>query len=164
MTDRPHKLQEVQELTSRLLDEQIDDAGHARLEELLFGDPEACELYLNLVTLHAHLSREHGGELPVNVPPTGLSETPHHAHEPMRIAPKAARFRLPLRRLATAATVLLVVGLAASIAWRVRHMDPANAVATVMELRDVEWAQCSAVHSIGDRLEPSTIGLNRGTA
>lgn len=206
MTDRSDKLRDVTTLTCALLDGQIDDAGHRRLEELLFGDPEACELYLNLTTLHAHLIREHGGTVPVVGPPEGLSGDGVHRLVDAAVAGRGAattgqgaagldaaaidddtiappprrRWRLPgsgrsvgpirlsslpwrLAKFAAAASVVLVGGVAAMSAWKGANAEPAGACATLVEARDVDWAECGLPHAVGDRIVPSTVGLNRGT-
>jgi hypothetical protein len=173
MNDRLDKLRDVQLLTCALIDGEIGDADHRRLESLLFGDPEACELYLDLTTLHAHLIREHGGAMPVSGPPAGLAPTGSAARDRLSTASPfgvgvRGRIRLPrlpwrLAKFAAAASVVLVLGVAVVSAWRTTYADPAGACATLVEARDVEWAECGPPHAVGDRIVPSTVGLNRGT-
>ncbi|MDB5297325.1 MAG: FecR protein, partial [Phycisphaerales bacterium] len=176
MSDRDEKLREVVELTSRLADEQLDAADVARLESLLFGDPEACELYLNVTTLHAHLSHDFGGAVPTDVRPFGPASVaaaataapPSHASaRTIRFTP-STRWRPTVwrtARYAAAASVVLFVGVVS--VWAVRsRAEPADACATLIEVRGpgVAWAECSHPHAAGDRLGPQTIGLDHGTA
>jgi hypothetical protein len=58
------KHSELHALLSKLMDGKLNSAEATRLNELLRGDPEACDLYLNHLTLHAQLERELGGALP----------------------------------------------------------------------------------------------------
>jgi ferric-dicitrate binding protein FerR (iron transport regulator) len=55
------KNDELRDLLTRLSDGTQTEADARRLNELLRGDPEACELYLNHVALEAQLHREFGG-------------------------------------------------------------------------------------------------------
>lgn len=55
---------ELRELLAKLIDGELRDREAKRLNELLRGDPAACDLYLSHVTLHAQLERELGGKLP----------------------------------------------------------------------------------------------------
>lgn len=163
MCDRDQKLKDVVDLTSKLLDEQLSDADSARLESMLFGDPEACELYLNVTTLHAHLTRELGGAPPVSIEPAGVPTIPHPLAPPPARRIWRSRFPWAIARYAAAASVLLFVGVVSVMAY-IANSGPANACATLLELRDVAWAECSQPRLAGDRLEPQTIGLIRGTA
>ena len=52
---------ELRDLLTRLSDGSQTDADARRLNQLLRGDPEACELYLNHAALEAQLHREFGG-------------------------------------------------------------------------------------------------------
>lgn len=140
------------------MDEQITDAEHQKLEQMLFGDPEACELYLNVTTLHAHLTRELGGTAaPLKLEPQGVPTIVHPA--------ASNRFRFPwgVARYSVAACVLLFAGVVSVMAF-IGKANPTGACATLVELRDVAWAECSQPRTPGDRLEPQTIGLIRGTA
>lgn len=46
---KPDQYEELAALVSRLLDQQLDDAGQARLNELLLADPKARRVYLQMV-------------------------------------------------------------------------------------------------------------------
>jgi hypothetical protein len=66
------RLQRVTELTSSLLDGTLKRSGEKELNNLLRGDPDACERYLDLTEAHAALVHDHVGddllpELPGNV-------------------------------------------------------------------------------------------------
>lgn len=61
--------QRVIEITSAWLDGLAGDDELKELNELLHGDPEACELYLNLTEAHAGLTHKHANSpLPEQIP------------------------------------------------------------------------------------------------
>jgi hypothetical protein len=60
---RKDRLERVTLLSSQLLDGVISEAERAELNELLRGDPETCERYLDLAESHALLLRDHAGDL-----------------------------------------------------------------------------------------------------
>lgn len=164
MTDRPDKLQAVHDLTWALLDDRLEPADQAKLNDLLFGDPEACELYLNLVTLHAHLVREHGGAAPPVVSPAGIARPASRLRFLHRVKPSWPTISWRSGGYAAAACVLMAVGLTWVLSRGTARAEPADACVTVAELRDVVWAECSPPRTVGDRLSPCTVGLTRGTA
>ena len=55
MTQSPTPLPELAQLLGELADEQLSDAGQARLLELLRDDPAARTYYLDYMDLHARL-------------------------------------------------------------------------------------------------------------
>ena len=68
---RKNRLDRVSLLSSQLLDGVISEADRVELNELLRGDPETCERYLDLAESHAMLVHEHAGDrLPLEV--TGI--------------------------------------------------------------------------------------------
>ncbi|HEX8912322.1 MAG TPA: hypothetical protein VF796_08170 [Humisphaera sp.] len=171
--DRDDKLREVLELSCRLVDDQLDDAGRARLNELMFGDPAACEVYLNLATLHAHLIREVGGTaaVPPGLPP-GLDAAAPATTAVARTNPLLTRQRswwLRPARLAAAAAVLLVVGAASMLAVMKLVRPPAAvgqtdlAVATVTESDGAQWAPGTPAPAKGGRVVPGVLNLAAGT-
>lgn len=56
------RLQRVSELTSFLMDGTLDHSGRKELNDLLRGDPETCERYLDLTEAHAALTHDHVGD------------------------------------------------------------------------------------------------------
>ncbi|MGI9242713.1 MAG: FecR domain-containing protein, partial [Verrucomicrobiales bacterium] len=60
-----NRFSELEKLLSALADDKLDAAGRTRLGELLDGDPEACEFYLDYMSLDAHLEQELGSIEPV---------------------------------------------------------------------------------------------------
>src|SRR5262245_48097651 len=64
----PERETELRDILRRLSDQDFSPDDARRLNELLHGDPEACELYLDHVTLDAQLRHEFGGEQPAVTP------------------------------------------------------------------------------------------------
>jgi len=60
------RFEELEKLLSSLADDELDTAGRTRIGELLDGDPEACEFYLDYMSLHAHLEEEVGAVAPMD--------------------------------------------------------------------------------------------------
>lgn len=52
------RLSRVRELASALFDDGLDEDRRAELNDLLRGDPEACECYLEFAEIHASLAHE----------------------------------------------------------------------------------------------------------
>ena len=79
--NRNARLQRVNELTSSLIDRSLDKTEREELNELLRGDPETCERYLDLTEAHAALVHDHVGEdllpeLPQNLVPLSSPRNP----------------------------------------------------------------------------------------
>ncbi len=77
-----NKFQELAALLSAIDDGEPTRETYARLNELLSGDPETCEFYLDYMELTAHLDQEFGGVLPVGIgdderPEVVLARTTH---------------------------------------------------------------------------------------
>ena len=71
-------LDEVQDLTWALLDENINSDDFARLEQVLGDEEEAREAYLDCVQLHVDLQRcfdDEPAEVPSSSPLLGFLET-----------------------------------------------------------------------------------------
>lgn len=63
MNNASEQTAEVQDLTWRMLDEQLDEQGQQRLAALLSQSEEARQEYIRCTALHADLL-EHFGQLP----------------------------------------------------------------------------------------------------
>jgi ferric-dicitrate binding protein FerR (iron transport regulator) len=160
------RLEELRELLRRLSDAPLSLEESARLNELLHGDPDACELYLKHLTLDAQLYHELGGRLPL---PEELPAVARSADGP-RATPALDSRRLRVARFAAA--LLLGAGLTmlvSSILPRGRH-DPlaskpeesnADSVATLLFSDDCQWRmkECPVE---GQRLSAGALTLERG--
>jgi hypothetical protein len=169
MTSRPEKMDEVRRLSDALLDAGPDPERDRHLEALLRDDPEACEVYLDRVTLHAHLRHEVGGDSHPAIP-AGLPA----------IAAEAAKRRVierPSRRLrlgAVAAAALIgLAGLVAGLRFGSRtEPGPAGGaaapaspfVATLRGAVEARWDAAGPAPSTGDRLRRGDLALHSGLA
>lgn len=146
-------------LLQRLSDGLLTTEEARQLNDLLLGDPDACEIYLNHLTLEAHLQQELGTREPVW----------HPAFErPQPLAGRArpwgfSFFRFFNPRLAAGAAA--VVALASLLAWLLwtRPAPAGDAVATLLFADDCHWSGRSALME-GQRLAAGPLRLDRGLA
>lgn len=152
------RMKRVGELTSGLLDETLTDAEKGELNGLLSGDPDACEVYLNLTEAHAALLHDHVGDdlLPDVTEPQSRKEK---ILSFPRISPLA---------IAAAAAVILLLANGALIWFGNSESDEPTAgeswVAVLSRVVDVEWENGTAAPSEGDGLGIGTISLRSGLA
>jgi hypothetical protein len=131
--------EELDDLLRRLSDGPLPPEDVARLNELLHGNPEACERYLHHAALDAHLRYELGARPPLpNVVPT----------------PRPRRTPRPLLRFAAGLTLL------ASSMWR-SERSTAGSVATLLFADDCQWDEPMVE---GQRLSAGPLRLRRGLA
>ncbi|MBL8797004.1 MAG: FecR domain-containing protein [Planctomycetia bacterium] len=167
------KRAELGELLRRLSDGDLSPEDAARLNELLHGDPVACERYLDHLTLEAHLRTEFGGQ---RLDPAALPEFVRNAAAPpapaQRVPLAAARW-LPYVTAAAVGALLLLAGL---LTWQALHdpaapsvaaetpqrLDPAS-VATLLFADDCQWAEQEKFVE-GQRLAVRPLKLQRGLA
>jgi hypothetical protein len=65
----PFSLVELSQLIGQLVDEQLTDAGRARLNELLRSESAARAYYLDYIDVHSRLERRHESQAPSFIPP-----------------------------------------------------------------------------------------------
>ena len=134
----------MNDLLTKLSDGTLTPDDARALNDLLRGNPEACEQYLNHITLEAQLERE-----------VGLNEV-------FKAAPPITKRRsIRWMRPVWAAAAAVVVG------FMFRTFLPANsdtpAVVTVLFAEDCEWKMGAPIHE-GARVGAGTLDLRRGTA
>jgi ferric-dicitrate binding protein FerR (iron transport regulator) len=160
MTDSDDRDAELQDLLRQLSDGSLPEESRARLNELLQGNPEACEAYLNQATLEAELQHEFGGR-PQALPPFVRPAAEAKASRP------AAAWTGRLVRFA--AVLVLGAGLStlvSSVWTRPRLKNdrvPADGVATLLFADDCRWL--TAEHpGEGQRLSACRLQLEEGLA
>jgi anti-sigma factor RsiW len=159
------RLERTTWLASRLLDGLASTEERSELNELLRGDPETCELYLDLAETHALLAREHAGD-------TLAEETAGILPFDVPKAPPAKRLvRSPLiwRTLTAAAAVALLMN--GYLLWRnpispleVEEPSHGPGVAVLSRVVDPEWADGKAGLSVGEAVPAGTFSLRSGLA
>jgi hypothetical protein len=170
MSGSADRQEELRDLLRRLSDGPLSPEESVRLSELLHGDPEACELYLNQVTLEAQLWHEFGGRQPLS---EGLPTFIRSADGPKTGPPAISRGPSVVR---FAAAVLLGAGLtmlASSIWPRARHdvlagrpeeeRSTADCVATLLFADNCQWRTEDRLVE-GQRLGARPLELERGLA
>ncbi len=153
--------EELRELLTRLSDGELSETNARRLNELLRGEPEACEFYLNHMTLEAQLQREFGGV------PTGLT----HGFPPALVSSTSADRKViacPMWLRYAAAAMIAVCATWLAMKWRGGTAETPGAksgrwLATVLLAEDCEWTQPRALRE-GQRMAVGTLRLARGTA
>tara|TARA_B100000902_G_scaffold39925_1_gene47471 strand:+ start:320 stop:2014 length:1695 start_codon:yes stop_codon:yes gene_type:complete len=68
-----NKFNELEELLSKLFDGIANDEDTKRIEELLSGDPEACEFYIDYSELCAQMEFELGAKTPLDIDEQSIS-------------------------------------------------------------------------------------------
>ncbi|MBY0524404.1 MAG: FecR family protein [Gemmataceae bacterium] len=167
---------ELRALLQRLSDDSFSPEDAARLNDLLHGNPEACELYLDHLTLEAHLRRELGSPAP------GLDALPAFARSSSVVAARANQgarrtrmFGAMVLRFAAAVVLGAVVALAGVYGLRSVHQPLANktedpdaspklngdSVATLLFADNCQWGKKERLVE-GQRLSAGTLQLERG--
>lgn len=157
------RLERTALLASRLLDGLASAEERQELNELLRGDPETCELYLDLAETHALLAREHAGD-------TLAAETAGILPFPTPVASRPRRIaRSPMlwRALTAAAGLALLVN--GYLLWQNRagtDEEPSHGpgVAVLSRVVDPEWAEGKAGLSVGEAVPAGTFSLRSGLA
>lgn len=158
------RLERVRLLVSRLLDGLASDEERAELNELLRGDPETCELYLDLAETHALLALEHAGD-----------ELATQVVDILPFPPVASRKKSIVRSpriwralTAAAAVALLVNGY---LLWQngaeqelMEEPSHGPGVAVLSRVVDPEWAEANATLSVGESVPAGSFSLRSGLA
>lgn len=163
---------ELQRLLQQLSDDALSPEDAGRLNDLLHGNPAACERYLDHVTLDAHLHHELGGQAP------GRDALPAFA-DPARapaIRPLSWTRRFGgVLRFAAAALVGGAVTLLAAVGLRSTDQPAApgpdqftarssgDSVATLLFADNCQWSRAERLLE-GQRLPAGQLQLERGLA
>ncbi len=163
MTLLPEKLDQIRRLSDELIDTGLDPDRIRCLEELLRDDPEACEVYLDRVTLHAHLRHEVGGDSQPAIP-TGLPAIAGEAADRRGDGSPPRRLRV---RLVAAAALIGLAGLVGGLLLpsRTEHPSiPAPHIATLRSVVRARWYTETTAPAVGDRLRRGELSLASGLA
>ncbi len=164
--NRNDRLERVSLLTSSLLDGVISAEGQAELNDLLRGDPETCERYLDLVESHALLVQEHAGDsLPDEI--AGILPFTRAGHKTG--ATRGQRMKPWGAMLAAAASVTLLVN--GYLLWKGTASvelpaEPSHApgVAVLSRLVEAEWSHQGQSLEEGAMIPPGAFELKSGLA
>ncbi len=160
--NRNERLERVSLLTSSLLDGVISAEEQAELNDLLRGDPETCERYLDLVESHALLVQEHAGD---TLPEEIAGILPFTRGNRPAQAP-TSRVAIPWWPvLAAAASLTLLVN--GYLLWKNRTpVEPSHqpGVAVLSRLVEVEWSGPGSSPEEGATVPPGVFKLKSGLA
>jgi ferric-dicitrate binding protein FerR (iron transport regulator) len=163
MKEKPNKEQQIHQLLNQVIDGQPDPETVKRLGDLLHGDPQACEAYLDQMTLHAFLQREWGGQVPLNVPSPESAVLPSDTSSCRRVSPKRLSWTY------VAAGLLLLMGLLLGFLLSRRMAsatEPSHSyVAQLQSVVNAHW-EVSQAHPphVGDRIRAGEFTLISGLA
>lgn len=155
------RLHRIEELTSHLFDVGLNAEEKSELNDLLRGDPEACEVYLEMAESHAALLHDHVADEFDVAEPNAIAMFP----------PVGRRRNSHWRAFAAAAVVFLLLN--AGILWFLRT-DPARGtiaaepqaegewVAVVTRIVDAEWEDTDEPFIEGDGVVPGELKLKSG--
>lgn len=153
MTLNRAKAKQIEQLVSLILDQGLTSQRRTQLEDLLNHDPEACEVYLNLVTTDGHLQRQLGGQIP-EIP--GLPLTP-----PLEPIHRKRSWRHLAAIIILGIGLLMGFGLAG---WWRHHTDGALYVATLRNTIDAHWQAPRGTLALGRPLKQGVLKLSQGLA
>lgn len=172
----PDRQAELNDLLRRLSDEQLAPEDRQRLNDLLLGDPEACERYLDHITVEAHLRQEFGSPQPLPATLPAFARGSAAATGPRKTLWTMVR---RARIVRFAAAVLLGAGLTLlSLPWLRPGDEPlasrpdddglkgrpfADCVATLLFADNCEWRKTDRLVE-GQRLAAGSLQLERGLA
>lgn len=161
---KKERLEKVTLLSLQLLDGLLTEPGRTELNELLRGDPETCERYLELAEIHALLVRESSGD-DRSAEIAGILPLPF----PVELAP--ARKMRPKRPwgsfLAIAAALVLLVN--GYLLWKgfvPIDGEPSHVpgVAVLSRLVDVDWGEQGRPPAEGETVPTGLFRLKAGLA
>lgn len=159
---RDERLERVRLLASHLMDGIASAEDRHDLNELLRGDPECCELYLDLAEIHASLHHEHSADHDFAETAGSLPFVHETASAKRRI--RRRTFLRPL--LAAAAAIVLLLN--GWLIWRngTPPEEPSHmpGVAVLSRVVDPEWTDNAVIPGVGDAVPVGRFSLRSGLA
>ena len=156
----------LKERIDTVLEERATPEQVAELEKLLKADPAAREFYVNYMHLHARILWRYRGE-PARA---GAFDEKEEPVEPVTVPYRAKR--LPLRWLALAASVAILLGVGAVLRFlsqgaRQEVTETSSAprfseVATLVDSVECLWGASRQATAVGTRLTCGTVQLAQG--
>ncbi len=159
---------ELEMLLDTLRDGQLDEAGVARLQELLRADPENRRRYLHHMLMWSELSRGSAPAVADAAPAVSFAPPQPLTPDPQPLS--LFSLRRPLMRYALAASLILCVGVIASVMnmISVQQIETSGnhpaAVATLTETQDAVFDGSDVPTSTGSQLPGGFLRLRSGTA
>lgn len=160
---RKERLTRVRELASALADRELAENERDELNELLRGDPEACECYLEISEIHAALAHE-GGAVDLSLDSGNI--VPFATASPDRkSAPKPSKIWKPL--LAAAAVFALLLN--GYVFWKNGDVareeeSTVSGVAVLSRTVDPIWTEGESPANEGGSVSPGMFRLKSGLA
>ena len=163
---KKNRLEQIDLLSSRLVEGISTEEENRQLNDLLRGDPEACERYLDISEIHTLLGEAHDTERP----PVELNELPGFMKGDTVpfIAPKPKQKpgrNYPGLGLALAAAFAILLNVTV-VLWKGTEPEPSQAtgIAVLSRLVDPEWSETNREIEEGSVLFPGGFSLKSGLA
>lgn len=158
--NRKERTRRVEQLASALFDRELVEEERAELNELLRGDPEACETYLAMAEAHAALLHDHVAD--------EFSPPEESGMEPFPATARPRSRRKSWIPLAAAAVVFLLLHLGIRSALRPPSDEEpvveGEWVAVLSRAVDAEWGKGGIRYEEGDGLAPGEFRIESGLA
>jgi ferric-dicitrate binding protein FerR (iron transport regulator) len=162
--NRKERNDELDVLLRKISDGDLQPSDATRLNELLRGDPGACEAYLDHVSVEAGLEREFGGlwnEQSASGSKYSSAAPPDAGNATLRF-PRWLGYALAAA-IALVATLVIQHLLPSTPSTDARVEISPTTVATLVFAESCEWADGNA-RVEGQRLAAGLVSLRRGTA
>lgn len=146
--------EQLAQWVEKQLDDSLAPEAFEQLQQMLMDQPEARELYLDLMHQNAHLQLER-----VHLSATSPLSTAE-SKEPFD------RFRSTDRKLWLSAFVATAASLLLMVWWVSPSADSKSApvVAQIVDSSDAQWGDCSLPTAVGSKLSAGRLKIDRGLA
>ncbi len=165
--NRKERHERIARLTSAWLDGLASKEDLAELNDRLRGDPDACEIYLDLVETHAALLHGHAGDA-VADQMAALVRLPKPKTEPRRRNGQGRTAWLALAAsavfLAAALSALWLNGRPSGVPAGTGEPTTEAGIAVLSRLVEPEWPEPALAHAEGATLVPGRFSLRSGLA
>lgn len=147
------------EQLAQWVEKQLDDSlaleEFEQLQQMLMDQPEACDLYLDLMQQNAHLQLER----------VHLSATsPRTSEEPIR---RSDRFQPINKKFWLSAFAVLAASLLLIVWWNYPSANSPHSlpsIAQIADSSDAQWGDCSLPTAVGSQLSRGRLKIDRGLA
>lgn len=158
--DGENNASDIEQLINAVLEGTASILQSQRLRELLREDPAALDAYVDQARMHAMLLWRHG-----KAGPAAMPQEPAAATTIIQTKPSAKGWRVPWRRVAVAAVVVIGASLAMFL-WPRRVGDGPvvpQAIGTVAEARDLVWGEGQTALATGASVHMQPLSIRSGT-
>lgn len=147
--------EQIADWVEKLLDDSLTPDEFDELQQLLMDQPEACELYLDLMQQNAHLQLNRG-----HLPAISLRQT-QNSSEPLDRP-------IPFNKRSWLSAVAVLAASLLFIAWWyspiTKQTQTVPSIARITDSSDAQWGDCSLPTAVGSQLSQGRLTIDRGLA